>query len=256
MWDNGFPSGGNYWSDYTGTYTNGDGIGDTPYVIDANNQDRYPLMNPWAPPSVGAKAGDWIKLDYTITGASSGTPLPQWLKVEFLSVEGKTTIIRVTMHMSDGTEPSQTMNIDVVIGSRAFQGLSGFVIPANCTTGDSVHMSGYGNVTIAGETTRTYAGASRKIVYASISQLGSALTYYWDKQTGVMVEASTTSGSISATGKATETNMWQAQPGGLSIDPTIFYILIIAAIAIVGGVALLVMRRKKKPPKEVTLPQS
>ena len=24
-----------------------DGIGDTPYVIDANNTDRYPLMNPW-----------------------------------------------------------------------------------------------------------------------------------------------------------------------------------------------------------------
>lgn len=27
-----------------------DGIGDTPYVIDANNQDRYPLMQPWSPP--------------------------------------------------------------------------------------------------------------------------------------------------------------------------------------------------------------
>jgi endoglucanase len=25
---------------------NGDGIGDTPYVIDINNQDRYPLMQP------------------------------------------------------------------------------------------------------------------------------------------------------------------------------------------------------------------
>jgi hypothetical protein len=24
-----------------------DGIGDTPYVIDENNQDRYPLMNPY-----------------------------------------------------------------------------------------------------------------------------------------------------------------------------------------------------------------
>jgi parallel beta-helix repeat protein len=46
-WDNGYPSGGNYWDDYSGVDAGGDGIGDTPYVIDENNQDRYPLMKPW-----------------------------------------------------------------------------------------------------------------------------------------------------------------------------------------------------------------
>jgi len=39
--------GGNYWSDYNGTDANGDGIGDTPYVIDEDSQDNYPLMVPW-----------------------------------------------------------------------------------------------------------------------------------------------------------------------------------------------------------------
>ena len=57
IWDNGYPSGGNYWSDYNGTdlysgvyqnETGSDGIGDTPYVIDENNIDHYPLMTPYA----------------------------------------------------------------------------------------------------------------------------------------------------------------------------------------------------------------
>jgi parallel beta-helix repeat protein len=41
-WDDG--EGGNYWSDYNGTDADRNGIGDTPYVVDALNVDRYPLM--------------------------------------------------------------------------------------------------------------------------------------------------------------------------------------------------------------------
>jgi len=47
VWDDGYPSGGNYWSNYTGVDANGDCIGDTPYVIYENNTDHYPLMRPW-----------------------------------------------------------------------------------------------------------------------------------------------------------------------------------------------------------------
>ncbi len=36
----------NYWSDYNGTDANKDGVGDTPYIIDAYNQDNNPIMLP------------------------------------------------------------------------------------------------------------------------------------------------------------------------------------------------------------------
>ena len=54
-WDNGYPSGGNYWSDYNGSdvfsgpyqnVTGSDGIGDTPENLSSDAVDHYPLMNP------------------------------------------------------------------------------------------------------------------------------------------------------------------------------------------------------------------
>jgi parallel beta-helix repeat protein len=43
-WDAGYPSGGNYWSNYTGVDLNRDGIGDSWLEIDEINTDHYPLM--------------------------------------------------------------------------------------------------------------------------------------------------------------------------------------------------------------------
>lgn len=49
-----YPSGGNYWSDYEARFPDADelddsGIRDTLYVIDEDNQDNYPLIDPWSP---------------------------------------------------------------------------------------------------------------------------------------------------------------------------------------------------------------
>jgi len=43
-WDNGYPSGGNYWSDYIGIDVNHDGIGDIQREINFDSVDHYPLM--------------------------------------------------------------------------------------------------------------------------------------------------------------------------------------------------------------------
>jgi len=45
IWNDTYPSGGNYWDDYTGNDSDGEGIGDIPYPIPGgDNEDYYPLM--------------------------------------------------------------------------------------------------------------------------------------------------------------------------------------------------------------------
>ena len=82
-WDNGYPSGGNYWDDFDepneGAYdNNSDGIVDSPYPIPGDsNQDRYPLMEPWnitpvttfvniSPPTQTVSAGETFTVNITI----------------------------------------------------------------------------------------------------------------------------------------------------------------------------------------------
>jgi parallel beta-helix repeat protein len=71
IWDNGLPSGGNYWSDYTGIDSNGDGIGDTPYTINASNIDHHPWININGPPPPPP-----IYYTVTVTTTAGGTTQP------------------------------------------------------------------------------------------------------------------------------------------------------------------------------------
>jgi parallel beta-helix repeat protein len=89
VWDDGYPSGGNYWSDYSDRYPSvvdeyhggsqdvpgSDGIWDSAYEIDADNQDTYPLVEPWSPSKLeGDVNGDgvvWL-MDLSIVGLAYG----------------------------------------------------------------------------------------------------------------------------------------------------------------------------------------
>jgi parallel beta-helix repeat protein len=114
VWDNGYPSGGNYWSDYTGVdeksgpnqdQLGSDGIGDTPYVITSfvNNRDRYPLMHPWSTLPVHnintglgyAKVQEAINAPETLNGntifVESGTYYENVIVNKTLSLIGENT---------------------------------------------------------------------------------------------------------------------------------------------------------------------
>ena len=80
VWDNGYPSGGNYWSDYltqnpSAAENDSSGFWNIPYVIGTNNNDSYPLMGQFHAFTVGTFNGITYQVDVvsnstTVTGFS------------------------------------------------------------------------------------------------------------------------------------------------------------------------------------------
>jgi parallel beta-helix repeat protein len=100
IWDDGYPSGGNYWSDYLGVDTDKDGLGDTPYVIDANNTDKYPLMAPFGTFNVGV----WNGVSYGVDVVSNSSVSNMLINIDektvsfnVTGVEGTVGFCRVTI---------------------------------------------------------------------------------------------------------------------------------------------------------------
>ncbi len=107
-WDNGYPSGGNYWSDYCGVdnrnghyqnMTGSDGIGDAPYSLDENNKDRCPLINPWKPPIPGDTNKDSRvdMRDIALTARAFGSypDHPRWNQIADINQDNKINMIDI-----------------------------------------------------------------------------------------------------------------------------------------------------------------
>lgn len=221
--------------------------------------------------NVGVKVGDWMKYGrFTVTWSGNGTEpsyvtdakTVDWEKIEVESISGTTVSLNMTIHFNNGTQVSQSNDVDVKSNPMA---LSSHLIASNLTTGDPISAqpvyppgSQSGAATVNETVTGRYAGASRNVnVYNSTGDyIGYAaeMRLYWDQSTGVMVEMYLREPDTSSPGayaefslKATETNMWSPDLLG-TLSNNLIYIIagIIIMIAVIA--AAIVLRRKKPSP--------
>jgi parallel beta-helix repeat protein len=145
-WHVTYPVGGNYWSDYTGVdvksgsnqdQEGSDKIGDTPYIIDNNNKDYYPLMPYGSPPAISIVSPG--NKTYTVTSVSltfTVSETTSWIKYSLdgqanVTITGSTTLsgladglhnITVYAQDTDGlTGTSETIYFTIAEGAETPQ---------------------------------------------------------------------------------------------------------------------------------------
>jgi hypothetical protein len=182
--------------------------------------------------SFGGKSGDWT--EYALQDSLGLTG--EYVRMEFLNVAGTDVTVNATIYTASLTESNKTTTIDLASQESQddftmdpwFNGRVYF-IPGGLGTNDTVYLGQrFGFVTIVGETTVSYAGANRRVIYANFTSQGNNYVFYWDKQTGVLAEGAETFGVGFIDVLVSGTSMWSAD--------FLWWLWIIVAIAIALGV--------------------
>jgi parallel beta-helix repeat protein len=113
VWDDGYPSCGNYWSDHTGPdifsgpnqdQPGSDGIVDTPYTVAIGSVDRYPLVRPFNAHDVGI-------MDYAVSKTVVGKGYTLSLEVKILNCGVYDENFLLTAYANTSTVAAQTVTL-------------------------------------------------------------------------------------------------------------------------------------------------
>ncbi len=178
--------------------------------------------------SLGVQKADWIEYDVIFTGDASFGHDVVWARIEVTDILETAFTVNITTKSTSGALSNLTYSYNLETGVLG----DNFVIPANLNKGDTFFNRDQGNITIIGAERRTLVSAERALLSADTADS----VYYWDKQTGVVVEAISTYLTYTIVTKVTATNLWRPQIFGL--DPALF--VFVTCSAIVAAVALVV----------------
>ncbi|MGA2385037.1 MAG: hypothetical protein ABSG33_00720 [Candidatus Bathyarchaeia archaeon] len=197
---------------------------------------------------VGVKAGDWIQYQVTETGNPASEYNITWARMNIINVQGEVITVNVVTAFGNGTLfPENSIHLNLATGAIG----DGFFVPLNLTVGDQYRTEYEGVINMTG-TKQIEAGGAQRTVLIGVTNES---TYNWDRQTGIMVAATSNLPGCVMYTTTNQTNLWapqtsSPQPQIFGINQTTFYALIIGVIAVVAVLvvaSVLFIRRRKKP---------
>jgi hypothetical protein len=205
--------------------------------------------------SFGGKSGDWAEYEWQDEMQAETGESSYFARIDFLSVEGANVTVNATLYTSTSsfnetkTIDLTSQNADDDIMLEPMFNARVYFIPAELNVTDPVYLGElYGTQNITGQTTNSYAGADRTVVFTNFTLQGSNYYFYWDKQTGVLTEGLKYIGAAYNDVLVTATNMWSPP----ILPPVLLWVAI--ALAIVLGIYSSRRISKKAPRKGNTKP--
>jgi len=142
--------------------------------------------------TVGVQEGDWFKWSYSYS-FSDEQPIPaqfdiEWVKFLVTDISGTLVTGEATIKYNNGTEHTEPSSIDVDNDIEPI--IKGMLISTHYSEGDDInniqHLDIWEIVTV------TYLDQPRDMFYSYFAAWsdvsGVDEEYYWDKQTGILVE--------------------------------------------------------------------
>ena len=189
--------------------------------------------------SVDVKRGDWIKYRVVVTGSPSPDMNITWARMDITGVQDQTITINVQTGYANGTiYPENGITLNLATGAIG----DGFFVPTNLNPGDNYSTEYEGNITITNVEQIEAGGAKRTVLQGAAS----LTTYDWDKQTGIMVAATSKYPDYTMRTETSGTDLWQPQILGL--DQSTFYAVVVAvtvAMVVIVTAVFLVRRTKR-----------
>jgi hypothetical protein len=198
----------------------------------------------------GVNVGDWVEYEINYTG-NHPPVYPVSARREILNVKGTVLTVNTTYLSSDETFTNNVTDGDVLYGNGS---CALVFIPANLGVGDIIHVQDFEDpenpITISAETTRTYLGVTRTVLYAAFTGKGFDCTVYWDKEKGTGLEINGV-GTYTIATVISGTNMWSSGDPLQNLKVAIFMIILISLGSILTYGYLQsqkkTRKRKKKP---------
>ena len=178
--------------------------------------------------SVAVKGDDWVEWKVSTVGTPSARARNLTAaRMDILGVEDEFISVKLSTQYANGTVVLREITLNHLTGSTE----DGLIVPRNLNVGDQFYDKYQGNITISDVRQMSFGGAQRNVMLGSKSNT----TYCWDRETGVMVNATSILTRYTMVIQLVSTNIWK--PDIFGLQPTVFYV-VVTAVAVAAGVVV------------------